>query len=152
MACSVVTINLKINWFGIIYDVILNRKQGKITKKSHLYSIYNTEFSCSTDNISANFVGGRYNTYVQKSTAQKFWATGSPNFGEKWGQNLGKFPNSVSPERLIVWSWLAPHFNWNSHFSIRVSYNIYPSDQRKYPFWAKRAKNGQKSPIIYLPN
>ena len=64
----------------------------------------------------------------------------------KWDQNLGKCPNSISPERLVIWSWFTPHFNRNSQFSIRVSYNIYPSDQRKYffgPKWPKRGKQAQ---------
>ena len=48
-------------------------------------------------------------------------------------------PNSISPEPLVVQSWLTPHFNQNMHVSISVSYIVCPSDNRKCPKMLIRA-------------
>ena len=49
---------------------------------------------------------------------------------------LQKWLISISGEPLVVWTWLTPHCNQKTHFSISVSYISYVSDQRK---WLKMA-------------
>ena len=44
----------------------------------------------------------------------------------KWGSNQEINENSISPERLFVRRWLTPQLNRKSHFSIRISYILYP--------------------------
>ena len=50
---------------------------------------------------------------------------------------LGKFPKIwktlISSERLTVETRLTPQNDRKTHFSIRVSYIIYPSDEWKCP-------------------
>ena len=51
---------------------------------------------------------------------------------------------SISREPLIVWSWLTPHFNRNSHFPIHIRFNVYLSDNQKYHFLTKMSKEQRK--------
>ena len=55
-----------------------------------------------------------------------------------------KWHNLISPEQLIVKAWLSPQNDRKHQVSISVWYNIYPSENRKYPFLSrvqKRAKS-----------
>ena len=65
--------------------------------------------------------------------------TGSALFGPK----RAKMPNSISSEPIFIEDWWKPQNDCKIQVSISVSYNIYPSDHPKYPFWAKM---GQKWP------
>ena len=66
-------------------------------------------------------------------------STGSALFGPK----RAKMPNSISSEIIFIKDWWKPQNDCKIQVSINVSYNIYPSDHPKYPFWAKK---GQKWP------
>ena len=66
------------------------------------------------------------------------------------------FSMLISPEPLIGKGWLTPQNDRKHQVSISVSYNIYPSDHRKYPFWTKKKttknKIGHSPEIRYLLN
>ena len=67
-------------------------------------------------------------------------------------QNRPKSPNSISPEPLLVRGWLTPLNDRKHQVSISVSHNVYPSDNRKCPFWPKMCQKGKYALIRYLMN
>ena len=71
-----------------------------------------------------------------------------PENGQNDPQNGPFDPKSISRELLVVETSQTAHFNRNTHFSISVSYNIYPLEQEKWlklTFWLKMAEISPKS-------
>ena len=67
-------------------------------------------------------------------------------------ETIKKWLIFISWEPLILWTWLAPHFDQNNHISTSVSYNAYQKYQQewlKLTDWARNNKNGWFS---YLNN
>ena len=58
----------------------------------------------------------------------QFWVL----FGGLYEKFEQQWQKSGSPELLIVQTWLTPYFNWKSHLSNSVSYNLWPSDPQKW--------------------
>ena len=61
---------------------------------------------------------------------------------------LGKFPKigqiSISRERRTLETHLTPQTDRKTHFSICISYIVYPSDDSKCPKMPKMCQNGGK--------
>ena len=100
-------------------SAILGQNSKKVAKKSNFIS----SKLLIVEDLSITLNDRNTQVSIVDLCKNRFWTTGGPILGEKGtksGPKVQFSPNSISPEQMVVQRWFNPHFNRNTHFSIRV--------------------------------